>query len=141
MKKTPFIFFIAALLTSSSGLCANKKRKSYSNIEPKIVTNPKVKSDVTLEFKVNLLHDTVMNYDENAPWVLQIKKPESIKFKSTRFERTDLDKSLPGFRIRAKVDKPNWKFDYRLVSFVCTVNEKKQKNQCYREVHRGSVTP
>ena len=91
---------------------------------------------VKLTFKVVPAKDMIVNFD--APWKLEITKAEGLSFAKNRYERSDMNDTLPGYLIAsaAPVHATSGDVAYSAVVFVCD----KDKTRCFREVHAGSVS-
>lgn len=100
-----------------------------------IATASKAGDQVAIEFKIKFPEHIAINHD--GPWSLVFTKAPELKFSKAKWDLKDLSDSLPGFKVTTS-EKPKAKAgtaDYTATVFVCT----KDKTQCYREVHKGSV--
>jgi hypothetical protein len=79
-----------------------------------------------------------------VPWQLELSDIQGLEIVNPKLSVNEFKPEIPGFSHTAKLlvapssskDKKAWRFSYRLVAFVCTVD----KVQCFRDVHKGTVS-
>ena len=111
-------------------------------VHSKVTVKAKKSGDkVALDFKVGVVGAIVIN--DEGPWSLQLKSHDGLKFKKTKFKKADFKKTaadLSHKKIYVETDgkptKKSGKVEYKMVTFICTKN----KEKCFREVHKGSTS-
>lgn len=131
MAKT-FLLIIAAWMLANPGFSADEPKKRTA-LEPTV----KSLTDGNLEFafKVIIPDDLVINKD--APWKLVIKAAKGLAFTETTLGNKTMKPDLPGFIVTTK-ERPGANsgvLEYSLVAFSCT----KSKDNCFRDVHAGTI--
>ena len=125
-----FFPLVATLLISSVAFGFGKPE--HSTVE---VTNQKDGESVAFTFKIKAKTDHVITFD--APWQLEIKDHNGLKFSETKLKKDKMDEKLPGYVVKTTGTPSTAKgeLEYRLTSFICTAD----KTKCYREVHKGKT--
>jgi hypothetical protein len=127
-----FLLIVGLWLISVPGMSADEPKK-HTSVDPSV----KALADGNFEFtfKVVVPGDLVVNND--APWKLEVKEAKGLTFAEMTYGAKATKPDLPGFVITTKT-KPTAQegsLEYSLVAFACTKN----KDNCYRDVHKGTV--
>lgn len=106
------------------------------------ITPQKSGQQIEWTFKVIPNPDMAATFDD-APWSLTFKDAKGLKFdgvqtdakNTAKFSHDKLDRSIPGYKVKATAAGKSGKMKYEFHTFVCT----KEKTRCYREVHKGDM--
>ena len=103
------------------------------DLHSKVVT--KASAIPNLDIELVIQPDENMKINQDGPWKLEISNLEKANAAKTKLVKEDMNFSLPGFKLSLNGAQAGGKCDYKLTAFVCT----KDKSQCFRDVHTGSL--
>jgi hypothetical protein len=128
------MFTAIVLIAISQTGSAETPPVKQSSVKVKVTTDKTPRIIATAVLAPN--DGLVINHD--GPWKFAIKDAVGVKFNPPTKERGDFDDKIPGFTVPGEWASDSTRqgsFNYEFIAFVCTKN----KDKCFRDVHRGSM--
>lgn len=123
------------MLITLSSLMLGLGSVKHSTVKTAFTFSKTDTDQVTVTFQVVPNDNLKANF--NGPWLLEVQDAGTLVMPQAKWDRSQLNESLPGFKWAAKVPagQEAGSLRYRLVSFICTAD----KQVCYRDVHQGEA--